>query len=76
MRDLLPGMVRISDLGVDIAKVRTSAGLSKDKMAIMCGVSGLTYNRWESGATQTIKEENFEKLRQVIEECKRRSANA
>lgn len=76
MRNLLPGMVKISDIGCDLAGVRKAAGISKDNMAIKCGVSGLTYHRWESGATPTIKQDNFNKLKEAVEECKRIAENA
>lgn len=64
MRD---DMISIVDIREKMADYRKKAGLSKDAMAIMCGVSGLTYVRWESGATRTIKKENYEALCKALE---------
>lgn len=69
MKTVLPGMVKISDLGVNLAEVRKQAKLSKNTMALKCGVSELTYYRWEVGTTQTMKQENFEKLEAAVREC-------
>lgn len=68
MREILPGMVNISDVGVDLKEAREKAGLTKDRMAILCGVSCLTYNRWETGGTKTAKKENFDQLCRVLKE--------
>lgn len=75
-RELLPGMVKISDLGVDIESVRKSAKLSKDAMAIKCGVSGLTYQRWSTGVTKSMTQENFDNVKRVIKELEAADANA
>ncbi len=68
MREVLPGSVSIDTLGVNLAEIRKKAGISKEKMAVLCGVSGLTYNRWETGVTRTAKQENFDRLRSVLEQ--------
>lgn len=64
MRD---DMISIVDIREKMTDLRKKHGISKDSMAIMCGVSGLTYVRWESGATKTVKKENYEALCKTLE---------
>lgn len=58
-------MVDVSELG-NIREIRESMGLTQCKVAKHCGVSLQAYYRWENGITKLIKEENFEKLCEIL----------
>lgn len=58
-------MVDVSKLG-DIRKIRDKMGLSQCAVAKHCGVSIQAYYRWENGLTKQIKEENYEKLCEIL----------
>lgn len=60
-----PNMVNVSDLG-NIKEIREKMGLSQCKVAKHCGVSIQAYYRWEQGLTKQIKEENYEKLCEIL----------
>lgn len=64
------GMVDLSDIRENMIDIRKKLRMSSDSMAILCGVSGLTYSRWESGATRSVKKENYEKLLSVLNELR------
>lgn len=58
-------MVDVSEIG-NIKEIREKMGLTQCKVAKHCGVSLQAYYRWENGITKLIKEENFEKLCEIL----------
>ncbi len=57
--------VDISNLG-NIKNIRLKKKLSKESVAKFCGVSVQAYHGWENGITKKIREENYEKLSEVL----------
>lgn len=58
-------MVDISEIG-NIKEIREDLGLTQCKVAKYCGVSLQAYYRWENGITKLIKEENFNRLCEIL----------
>lgn len=58
-------MRSVNDIG-DIREIRENLGLTQCKVAKYCGVSLQAYYRWENGLTKLIKEENYEKLCEIL----------
>lgn len=53
---------KITDIGFDLEKRRHEKGLTQIQVANEVGVSIVTYQRWEWGNTQLIKEQFYDKL--------------
>lgn len=58
-------MVDVSEIG-NIKEIREDLGLTQCKVAKYCGVSLQAYYRWENGLTKMIKEENFNRLCEIL----------
>lgn len=64
------GMVNISGLAEAIKNARIGCKLSRIKAGAYCGVSEITFLRWEQGATKSIKEDSYNKLVDILNgEC-------
>lgn len=64
------GMVKIVGLNEEIKEARRDLGMSRQRASFYCGVSEVTFLRWESGSTKSIKEENYNKLVDILNrEC-------
>lgn len=61
----MDSMRSVNDIG-DIREIRENLGLTQCKVAKYCGVSLQAYYRWENGLTKLIKEENYEKLCEIL----------
>lgn len=55
-------MKKLNELGFDMIQERTKRGLSQFDVAKHCGVSCVSYQRWEAGVTKEIRDEHYEKL--------------
>lgn len=66
MGDKRVNTIPLVDIRERLIDTRKKNKISKDAMAVMCGVSGLTYYRWESGATKSITKENYDNLCEVL----------
>lgn len=60
------GMVNAVGLSNDIKEARKRLNISRIAACAYCGVSELTFIRWEKGATKFIKEENYNKLVDIL----------
>lgn len=60
------GMIDITNLGSAIYDARKMCKVSRIKAAAYCGVSELTFCRWENGVTKHIKQDNYNKLVDIL----------
>lgn len=64
------GTVNISGLGDCILKARNALKMSRIKAGAYCGVSEITFLRWEQGATKSIAVDRYNRLVDIMNgEC-------
>lgn len=59
-------MLNLSDLDFNLKEERVKKQLSQTKVAILCGVSLVSYQRWENASTKKIKVNHFNKLKEIL----------
>lgn len=59
-------LISLIDSGFDIKNKRLSLQLSQEQVAKYCGVSLQAYQRWERGITKYLRQENYEKLKEIF----------
>lgn len=59
-------MKKLKELGFDMKMARLDKGLSQFDVAKHCGVSCVSYQRWEAGATKEIRDEHYERLVEIL----------
>lgn len=58
--------IPVSKLGVNLREIRIRKGFSQSDMANMCGVSSQSYQKWEYGTVHSIREETFDRLKDIV----------
>lgn len=59
-------MKKLNELGFDIKEERNKRGLSQFDVSKHCGVSCVSYQRWEAGATKEIRDEHYDRLVEIL----------
>lgn len=60
-------MVEITKYAQKVKESRKAQKISRIKAAAYCGVSELTFKRWEEGCTKRIKMRVFKKLQKIMD---------
>lgn len=56
----------LNTLGYDLKTQRMTKGMSQSDVARYCNVSLPTYQRWENGTTKQVKNESYDRLKEVL----------